>query len=197
MRVLSLDASTTTIGISVLEYDESFNIKLIHYNYYKPNSEGLPLKQVDQLRMVIKARDYIIELAKEWKIDEFVIEDYVKFMGGGSTASTIIPLAILNSTLRIGVLEKLGIEPIALNVIKIRHAIKISDKVPSKEEIPETVAKVLGIEFPWIPNEKKKSKKLWSEVSWDIGDAIAVGLAFIKLKNPPIKEKKSKKKKCD
>jgi len=181
-KVLSLDASTKTIGISILEYDKKFIPKLIYYNYYKPNDTGKTLKNIDQLRMVIDDRDYIIKLCKEQKIDEFVIEDYVKFMGGGSTASTIIPLAILNASLRIGVLEKLGIEPVALNVMKIRHAIKTGKKAPKKEEIPDVVAKILGIDFPYIYTTNKKGKTKIASESNDLADAIAVGLAYVCIK---------------
>lgn len=175
-RVLSIDASTTTIGYAILDYDDGY-VSLFHHGFFKPN------KDVDQIHMVIDARNYIMYLAKNFNVDEFVIEDYVKFMGGGSTASTIIPLAILNSSLRIGAIEILGIEPVAINVMKIRHTIKLDDKLPPKEDIPELVAKILKIDFPWILNENKRSKKKFVVENYDISDAIACGIAFIKLKN--------------
>lgn len=176
MRLIALDASTTTIGIAILDYDTDFNIKLIHYCYFKPD------KSKEQLKMVIEARDYIIKLAKLYKVNEFIIEDYVKFMGGGSTASTIIPLAILNSTLRIGALEKLKLEPVALNVLKIRHTIKLGPKPPKKEDVPDVVAKILGIEFPWYETIDKRKKVKIKPESYDVADAIAVGIAHIKIK---------------
>ena len=189
MRVLGLDASTTTIGIAVIDYDINYKCKLIHHEYYKPNKkDGL-------LNMLIEARSYILKIGSRFKIDEFVIEDYAKFMKGKSSAQTIIPLSILNVTLRLGIQEVLGIQPNALNVLKIRHAIKHEKKPPAKEDIPEVVAKHLGIDFPYLYRVNRKKEEVIKDESYDIADAIAVALAWVKLKSRPVKKASSRKKK--
>jgi hypothetical protein len=190
MRILSLDASTTTIGISIIDYDDGYNCELIYCEFYKPD------KSINLLDMLIKARSYILDIAIKYTINEFVIEDYIKFMKGSSSASTVIPLAILNTTLRLMIWDQLQIQPQALNVLKIRHALKLTKKLPIKEEIPDLVAYHLGIEYPWLYKINKRTKQqVIKEESYDIADSIAVGLAFIKIKSIPIKKKILRKKK--
>lgn len=189
MRILGLDASTSTIGIAVIQ-DKP--LKLIHYEYYKPD------KSQDELNMLTKARDYILAIAKKYKIDDFVIEDYVRFMGGKSTAGTTIPLAILNMTIRLAVLDCLNIIPKSLNVMKIRHTLKTDKQLPKKEDIPELVGLHLQIPFPWLYKTNRKKQQVIMVESYDIADAIAVALAWVKLQSRPVKlpaRKISKKKK--
>ena len=191
MRVLSLDASSTTIGIAVIEYDDGYVASLVHQEYYKPN------KKVDVLEMLLETRTYILGLVKEHKVNEVAIEDYVKSMHGASNANTIQLLAILNMTLRLTILDNTGIRVQPYNVMKIRHAIKFEKILPKKEDIPELVAKHLGIEFPWYYkiNRKTKLQEVRAE-SYDVADAIAVGLAHVKILSSGVKQaakKKSKK----
>lgn len=181
---MGLDASTSTIGISIIDYDEISGLKLVHSEYYKPDkSKGI-------LEMLNHARGYILNLFDKYQVQEFVIEDYVRFMKGASSAATVIPLAILNMTLRLSMFD-MGVNPDALNVLKIRHAIKIGKELPKKEEIPELVAQHLGIQYPWLykVNKRTKEKEIIVE-NYDVADAIAVSIAFIKLKLKPTKSKR-------
>lgn len=174
---MGLDASTSTIGISIIDYDE-LGLKLVHSEYYKPDkSDGI-------LEMLRLARAHILNLFGKYQVQEFVIEDYVRFMKGASSAATVIPLAILNMTLRLAILD-MGLNPEALNVLKIRHTIKIGKKLPAKEEIPELVAQHLGIQYPWLYRTNRKKEQVIMEESYDVADAIAVSIAFIKLKYKP------------
>jgi Holliday junction resolvasome RuvABC endonuclease subunit len=196
MRILGLDASTSAIGIAIIEYDDLFNCKLLYADYYTPD------KSIDIIDMLLKARIYISNIAKQYKIDEFVIEDYIRFMKGSSSAATVIPLAILNMTLRLMIIDIFNIKPESLNVLKIRHALKLTKELPKKEDIPNLVAKHLKIEYPWLYKVNKRTKKpvlrkvtkepVIQTESYDIADAIAVALAFIKLKESP-KKSRSKK----
>jgi hypothetical protein len=185
-RVMSLDASTSTIGVSIIDYGDGY-IKLIHCEYYKPDkTNGI-------LNMLQLTRSYIINLFGKYNAQEFVIEDYIRFMKGASSAATVIPLSILNITLRLAILD-LGITPEALNVLKIRHAIKLSKELPKKEDIPELVAAHLGISYPWLYKINKKTKmQVVMEESFDVADSIAVGLAWAKLQMAPKKKSRSKK----
>jgi Holliday junction resolvasome RuvABC endonuclease subunit len=185
-RVMGLDASTTTIGISIIDYEDDFKPSLVHCEYYKPD------KTNGMLEMLHLARTYIISLFGKYNVQEFVIEDYVRFMKGKSSAGTVIPLAILNMTLRLAILD-IGITPETLNVLKIRHAIKLTKVLPKKEEIPELVSQHLNIPYPWLykMNTRKKLQVVMEE-SYDVADSMAVALAWAKLQTTPKKKSRSK-----
>lgn len=172
---MGLDASTTTVGIAVVEYNGK-KPKLIHQEYYKPN------KKLPELQWLYETKEHVCYVADIYNVDEFAIEEYIKYMKGGSGASTIIPLAILNRTICLNIYELYHKEPVILNVMKIRHCLKTNKKLPSKEDMPELVAKHLRIKFPYYKKTIKKTgkQKILSE-SNDVADAIAVALAHIKL----------------
>ena len=174
-RVLSIDASTTTIGIGVLDYcPEDKKVRLVHQEYFKPSKKGSIFERLAGVK------EYMQGLYVQWQPDIVCIEDIVQFMGGGSTAKTIIPLAVFNRTVGLTWYELMGREPELLSVMKIRHAIKYGKKLPPKEDIPELVAKRLGINFPYYTKINRRSKKEEVRVeSYDVADAIAVGLAYI------------------
>jgi len=188
VRVLCLDASSTTIGIAVIDYDDGYKPTLIHQEFYKPN------KSLELTDMLVETRRFIIGLAETHKTDEIVIEDYVRFMSGKSNSKTTILLAILNMTLRIAALDNLGINVVPYNVLKIRHALKKTKTIPSKEEMPELVAEILGIKFPYLYKENRKKEVLPIPECNDVADAIAVGLTHIKVMSEPKKKAKTKKK---
>lgn len=182
---MGLDASTSTIGISIIDYEEDYRPCLVHCEYYKPDkTNGI-------LEMLLKARTYILNLFGKYNVQEFVIEDYVRFMKGASSAGTVIPLAILNMTLRLAILD-LGITPEALNVLKIRHTIKLTKILPKKEEIPELVAQHLEIPYPWLYRVNRKKETVIMNESYDVADGIAVGLAWAKLQTTPKKKSRPK-----
>jgi Holliday junction resolvasome RuvABC endonuclease subunit len=188
MRLLSLDASTSTIGLAVFDYTNFSDKKLIHYEYFKPPKNG------DIFERLAKVRDFIYTKLDKYSPDEVALEDIILFMKNKSSAATISSLAVLNRTVGLTIYNNCGKSPTLLNVMKIRHAIKTDKKLPSKEEIPNLVATHLLMEFPWIFNKKGKV----IEENYDMADAIAVGLAFIKIKDielAPKKESKKKKKK--
>lgn len=186
MRVLGLDASTSTIGISVIDYTDDGEMTLVYCNYFKPP------KNDDIFIRLAAVRGFIFDLLDKYKPDHVAIEDIILFMKGKSSAKTITGLAVLNRTVGLAVLNHYGTSPVLLNVLKIRHAIKI-DTLPSKEEIPELVAKHLNIDFPYKYKTKGKAKGKIAVESYDMADGIAVGLAFIKLSKPKAKIVKKKK----
>lgn len=178
---MGVDPSTSTIGISIIDYEDGYTPTLVYHNFYKPN------KANGMLHMLYEARNYIINLFGKYNVEEFVIEDYIRFMKGSSSASTVIPLAILNMTIRLSMLD-LGIVPQTLNVLKIRHTLKMTKVLPKKEEMPELVAKHLGISYPWLYKYKgrNKTQQIMSE-SFDVADSMAVALAWAKLQMAPKK----------
>jgi Holliday junction resolvasome RuvABC endonuclease subunit len=172
-RVLSIDASTTTIGIAVLDHVGT-KTKLVHHEYFKPSKKGSIFERLTGVK------DYMRRLNDTWKPNVVCIEDIIQFMAGGSGAKTIIPLAVINRTIGLTWYEIMGKEPELLPVLRIRHAIKYSKELPPKDQIPEVVAQRLGIDFPYYKKINRRTKK--EEIcveSYDVADAIAVGLAHI------------------
>lgn len=185
MKVLGFDASTVTIGISLLEEIDG-KIEYKHVEYYKPPKTG------DIFERLTIVRKFITQKIDEFKPDEIVLEDIILFMKGKSSAATISSLAVLNRTVGLAVYDHTGRSPILLNVMKIRHAIKNGKKIPAKEDIPELLATTLNFKFPYIYN---KNKKLRPE-NFDMSDAIAVALAYLRIKQKAaLKPKKVKKEK--
>jgi Holliday junction resolvasome RuvABC endonuclease subunit len=194
-RVLGLDASTNTIGICVLDFTLEGEFNLVAANYYKPPKKG---HSIEKLAITKRAIESIIET---YKPDHIALEDIILFMKGKSTAKTTTSLASLNRTVGLAVYEKTNCPPVLLNVLTVRHAIKIRE-VPDKEKIPETVAERLNMEFPWIYNKNNKP----IPENYDIADGIAVALAYACLtinnkgkfpmeKESGLKKEKKKKKK--
>lgn len=183
MRVLGLDASTTTIGISVIDSNDGYN-KLVYHNFYKPP------KKFDIFYRLNAVREEITNLIKKWQPDCVALEDIILFMKGHSTAKTISSLAVLNRTVGLAVLNALGKPPELFNVMKIRHCLKLTKDLPAKEDIPELVAYHLNIDFPWRKNSKDKI----IVENYDVADSMAVALTCVKSKNvekkPPSKRKK-------
>lgn len=185
MRILSLDASTSTIGLAVIDYTSFGNMKLVHCEYYKPPKKGNIFERLAQVR------EYIYSQLDKYSPDHVALEDIILFMKNRSTATTVSGLAVLNRTVGLAVYNYSGQPPELLNVLKIRHAIKLTKDLPAKEEIPNLVSKHLGIEFPWKYNKKGKLV----DENYDVADAIAVGLAGIKIKDIELTAKKSSKRK--
>jgi len=84
-------------------------------------------------------------------------------------------------------------QPELFNVMSIRHGLKLNKDLPKKEDMPELVAKHLGITFPYEYDKKGKVK----EVSRDMADGVAVALyhAFVLTGKIVRKVKKLKVKK--
>lgn len=171
---MGLDISTSTVGIAILQVKDKSTPHLQYTEYFKPN------KKLDQLEMLLDAKGHITELVEDFDVTEVAVEEYVKFMKGKSNAKTVIPLAILNTVIRMDIWENCKIEPRVMNVLKIRHAIKQGKKLPPKEDVPELVANILGVKFPWEYKTNRRTKKKEKRVeNWDVADAIAVALAHI------------------
>lgn len=169
MIIMGIDASTSTIGLSVIDHSKNKTI-LVHLEYFKPN------KKLDILEMLQQVQKYIISKIDEFKPDEIILEDILLGLGRKTTIKTLAGLAVLNRTVGLAVLNRLNKPPIMYNVLKVRHAIKLSKVLPKKEEIPELVAKILNIKFPYVFNKKQKQ----IIENQDMADSIALILAYIK-----------------
>lgn len=205
-RVMSLDASSTTIGIAIIDYDDS-SMSLEHKEYYKPPKKG------NLFERLAAVRKHIQDKIDEFNPDSTSMEDIVLFMGsgpkcpickkptgGGSTAKTITTLAVLNRTVGLAIYDKTGKPPYLYNAMRIRHAIKPDKALPPKEEIPNVVANILG--FKWdFKMKKSKGKMVPADENFDMADAIACGVCHVymdragKADQLQIKKKKKRKKK--
>lgn len=185
-RVLGFDASTTTIGVSVVDYDDSKQI-LVHCDYFKPPKDG------DIFVRLATVRAFVFEMLDKYKPDDVALEDIILFMKGKSSAKTVTGLAVLNRTVGLAIFNHFGKPPVLLNVLKIRHALKEDKALPAKEDMPELIAKRLGIDFPYRYVSRGKTKGKIAVESYDMADGIAVSLGFIetsKIKPKVVKKKK-------
>lgn len=181
-KVLGLDVSSTTIGICVLEVIGE-EIKFVSAQYLKPLKKGTIIDRIVDTRNKIKD---IIETVQP---DHIVIEDIIQFMKGQSTAKTIITLTTFNRMICLLAYDFLKRKPELFNVMAIRHGLKINNIFPKKEDMPELVAKHLGITFPYEINKKGNIKV----ESYDMADGVAVALYYAFLLTGKIKPKSKKK----
>lgn len=186
---MGFDASTSTIGICILDFDENakeFNIEPVFATYFKPN------KKLEIFERLADTKKYLIELITKYNPDILVLEEIIKFMKGKTTANTITALAVLNRTVGLTIFEQKQTPPILLHVQTIRHAIKLGKQMPSKDQVPEIISFYFKKPFPYILDKKGKIK---SE-SYDLADGCAVAIATAKLiYSNKLNEKIKKKKK--
>jgi Holliday junction resolvasome RuvABC endonuclease subunit len=197
-RILGLDISSSTIGLSIINWD-GYQENLIHTEYYKPKKE----KDQNFIITLKETREFIMNFVKTWQPTEVVVEDFLLAMINRSTAQTIVKLAIVNRTCCLAVMDSFGKPPTLFHISTIRASILVrlrelnltqpKQKAPKKEELPDAIEKILRIKFPYYYNKKKNIR----EESLDIADSIAVGLCYIEkyLKPQNIKIKKKRKNK--
>ena len=166
MRILGLDASSSTIGWSILDHDDATNTtELIAYDYIKPPKKGNLLVRLHETRSLVN------KVLNKYKPDIVAIEDIVSFMQGGSTAKTILLLAAFNRMVGLACFDFLEHPPALFNVMSIRHGIKLTKDLPKKEDIPALVESLLGITLEMSTSIKERN---------DVADSIAVALFAIK-----------------
>jgi hypothetical protein len=110
-------------------------------------------------------------------------------MAGKSTAQTIIMLTTFNRMTGLLCYDYLGHSPKLYSVMTIRHGLKLNKIFPKKEQMPELVAKHLGITFPYETNKKGKIKV----ENYDKADGMAVALYYAFVLSGRVKAKGKKK----
>jgi Holliday junction resolvasome RuvABC endonuclease subunit len=165
--ILGFDVSSTTIGWCSLSWDELNNdIKFIDMGYIKPIKKGSIIERI------VDTRNKIQKIIVATQPDYIAVEDIIQFMQGKSTAKTIIMLTTFNRMVCLTAYDYSGKAPTLYNVMTIRHGLKLTKDLPKKEEIPDLVAKHLGITFPYEYNKKGNVKV----ESYDKADGVAVAL---------------------
>lgn len=185
MKVLGIDCSSTTIGWCLLNIDDNNSISLIKSGYIKPIKKGSIIERI------VDTRNKIKKLIDDLSPDYIGIEEIIQFMQGKSTARTIITLTTFNRMVCLLAYDYLGKEPLLCNVMAIRHGLKLNNTFPKKEDMPELVAKHLGITFPYEVNKKGKIKV----ENYDMADGIAVALYFAFILTDRLDGKKKRGKK--
>jgi len=178
MRVMGFDVSSSTIGWGLFNIDKKNNIKLLTSGFFKPAKNGNLFENLRALQ------EEINQLLKQHSPDQVSIEDIVQFLPRQSSANTIIKLAIYNRIVGLTVFNYLGKPPELCSVLAIRHGLKQTKDLPTKDQIPALVESLLKIK---IPKQLKKTGSLKEEF-YDQADGIACGLFYCykltnKLKN--------------
>lgn len=169
-KLLSFDISSSNIGWSILEYDKLTNkITLNEYGVIKPDKKSNSI-----VERLYKTKKEILNLFNRLKPDHIAIEEIVQFMQNRSSAKTILTLTSFNRMVGLASMEYLNKCPTFISVMTVRSQIKFDKKI-SKEEVPDIVAKRLNIGFPWY---MKKTGAV-DPKSYDLADAIAVGLTYL------------------
>jgi Holliday junction resolvasome RuvABC endonuclease subunit len=188
---MGLDISSTTVGISLIDFNEDLKKPtLLKCEYYKPPKDG------DIFSSLRETREFFTNKIKEYNPDKIVIEEALKHFGGKlSSADTLIKLNIYNYTIGLVCYEYLGKSPTLLNVNTCRAVLRPKNYPGklAKEDVPKVIEKLLNIPFPYV---YKKNGNI-SEVSMDMADAVAIALADIYLELSKNNPKPSKKKKVD
>ena len=186
--ILGIDCSSTTIGYCVLTIDDADNsIAFQSVDYLKPNKEGSIIERI------VDTRDKISGIINTVKPDYIGIEDIIQFMKGKSTAQTIIMLTTFNRMVGLTSYDYLGRAPELFSVMTIRHGLKLNKIFPKKEDMPELVAKHLGITFPYERTTKGKTKGKIKMESYDKADGMAVALYYAFVLTGKVKRKVKKK----
>jgi Holliday junction resolvasome RuvABC endonuclease subunit len=170
--ILGLDISSSTIGWSILEYNDK-QIILKEYGYIKPpnSSKGSLTFRVSA------AYDEVYKFLKSKKPDAVASEAYAnKFPRGKSTARTIIVLSVFNELISMACLKSLKYEPEKYAVMTIRSMLSkfAGYKISSKEECFEFIKKY----FSNYSLRNNRNGKIAKEC-YDEADAIAVALTYI------------------
>lgn len=181
-RVLGFDVSSTTIGYCILDIDDS-HIYFVKADYLKPIKKGTIIERI------VDTRDKINKIINQANPDYIGVEDIIQFMQGKSTAKTIIMLTTFNRMIGLCAYDFLQKSPELFSVMSIRHGLKTGSDLPKKEDMPELVAKHLGITFPYEVNRKGKHKV----ENFDKADGIAVALYYAMVLTGKVKRKVKKK----
>lgn len=175
-KLLSFDISSSTIGWSLFEIDIPTNTaELKDVSYYHPPSSA----NVAMSTSLEATERWVIDLINSYHPDEIVIEEYSKaFMGGRSTAGTIIKLAVFNEVISLAAFKVTKILPTKYAVQTIRASIgKIyAKKIVSKDDVFEEIASRVTKTTLELKKTRKGSAVKYQDHCYDMIDSVAVGL---------------------
>lgn len=167
MIIIGWDVSSSVCGWSVLKIEQN-NVKYIDSGYFKPLKKGDIFERLKDTQNKVKV------LLEKYKPNEIAIENITEFMANKSSSKTIIMLALFNRMVGMTCYDYLGKSPELISVMSIRHGLKLTKELPSKDQMPALVEKHLNIT---LSVERKKNGKIADEY-YDKCDGIAVSTFF-------------------
>lgn len=169
--ILSLDVSTSCIGLAIFDDNE----KLMSLNYVKLKGDGL-FQKYDEFVSFMKENEF-----HKFLIKEVAVEEPLKaFKGKFTNADTIQKLAQMNAMISLWCYQTYELEPTYYNVQTARKNAFPDLKLPQKETNKKLKVweKVVEAEpqINWIYS--KRTAQLAKE-NFDMSDAYTVGKAHI------------------
>jgi Crossover junction endodeoxyribonuclease RuvC len=172
-KILGLDVSSSCIGWGLLEIDESNKeIKYLDSGLITPTKDG------DIIERLFQTKNEVLSIMDKCEPDHIGIENIINFIRNKSSANTIITLAVFNRMVGLLARDFLNKSPELFGVLDIRHGLKTNKILPKKEDMPELVAKHLGITFPYKYINRGKTKGKVHVTNYDRADGIAVALYY-------------------
>lgn len=224
--ILSFDISSSCIGHSTLIIDEkdlnSFTPKskiptdLSHLIKFKSVSFIQPQKTGTLIQRLADARNQVQQVIEQVKPDYIALEELIQYMPGKSSAASILTLCAFNRMIGLLAYDYLTVKTnqsnnlFMINVLSIRHGLKLTKALPAKEEMPklleDRLLSGLFLPFPWVfkksrgeKSVKKPIPKVIDIISYDMADGLAVGamcaLYLLGFKKQAVKKPKKRKKK--
>ena len=174
--LLSLDISTSCTGYCLFDDNGLVAIDYINLSKHKGLYEKASC-----------VKDKILQLSKEYNIEEIVVEENLQaFRPGLSSAKTLMTLAQFNGVVRWICYEIFGQEAHAINVNTARKNVGL--KIDKKDKSKTTKEKVLewvksddpGIKWPTkiLKSGPNKGKKRVCNEAYDMADAYVIGKAY-------------------
>lgn len=182
-KLLSLDASSSIIGITIFDIDTKSFVAVDYLVHDKTKS---------LIERVMDFRDKLRELRKIYNdLDTLVIESsFQGFFGGGSSAQTIEVLTSVNFGYRlIAHMEGMQVNEISVHEarkncfpgVKIKTLAKLRGQ-KEKETCFDLALPMLGEEYltkKTITKGKNKGKEVFEDYCYDIVDSYITGRGFL------------------
>lgn len=174
--ILGLDASTSTVGICILDKNGE-----IVQNYF--------LKLKKQKELCTKGdvfKDELEKIASKHDVTQVFIEDYAQRMARGtSSAATITRLAAWNGICQYLSYQVFHVQPEVLNVARARKTLQIKTQskkktgIPVKDQVFAWVTEHLSAEWPTkiLQSGPRKGQEIIIEEAKDMADAWVVAKA--------------------
>ena len=170
--ILSLDISTTAIGVSIVKPG-----RVIHL------TDAIVLKkEKNLLKKLDIVQDYLIQLkSRNFKFSEIRVEEFLMgFQRGKSSAQTITKLAGFNTAVQYLLYKTFKKEPVLVNAQSKRKdlGITIDKSKDTKQQLMEWVESNCAVRLPRkiLKSGPRKGKEVMADHANDIADAIIVGI---------------------
>lgn len=168
--LISLDISTSVIGISVFDEKDG---SLIELDYIKFKPKQTIFEKLDSFKQKIKHYELV-------DVKYIAIEEPLKkFQGKFSNATTISLLNFFNGMISAHMYSTFKVEPWYMHVSTVRKTAFPNVKLNNKEIKHEIWSNVKDCE-PQINWKYSKDTMKLMDVNYDMADSYAIGRAYLK-----------------